>query len=174
MTNEIHPLQDKAHSVVTALYADLHLPPRAAIAAYSNRQYPTLEEIFDTLETYKDVDLVKAFSDSHAEIIFSAKAQIEELKKPIPTPLKMADIPFDASSFPDFVNAYDCIKRIPLQDIETALSDALSKVCKEHLLLEITSTNTVGRDVELSVKIKPKQLISEWNDDAKDASSPAN
>lgn len=175
MNSQIHPLQDKAHSLVTALYADLRLPSRAAIAAYSNGRYPTLEEILDTLNAYEDVDLVKKFVSLNAAFICSAKEKIEESKKPKPAPINVDDIPLGAFMSSEFsvVNAYDCIKKIPLKDIEIALSEALSKVCKEHLLVEITTTNGAGRSVELSAKIEPKHYLSQWEDEEKDPASPA-
>lgn len=171
MTIEIHPLQDKSLKLLTALYADRHLPATPAIVDASNYRYPAIKQILSTLEQYKDQDLVIAFVQENAALISNAKSQLTAQKDLSIEEQKTTDqnsIPKEFSS-PfgsgiEFVSAYDCLKALPFKEIEEALSRELSKLCKEHLFLKIESSQVDQRNVELKVRIKPKEYISTWND----------
>lgn len=168
MKQELHPLQIQAQSLISSLYADIRLPPRAAVVAYGNGRYPSLVEILDTFEAYKDTPSVKAYLIENGDLIASAKCAIEELKKP-----KKAKSEDDVESFedilkhkPDFVDPFKSFKSVSMHDIETAFSEALSKICKEHLIVNITAVNTPNSKLELAINVKAKSLISTWKDDA--------
>jgi len=69
------------------------LPIRAAKLAYSNGRYPTLEEIFDTLDAYKDEKIVIEFVNSNADMIALAK-KIMATPKVVPEEKPVSDNPF--------------------------------------------------------------------------------
>lgn len=139
MSIDIHQLQVQAEPIVTSLYADLNLPLRAAKFTYSNGRYPTLAEIFDTLDAYKDEELVIQFSNN-ADMIASAK---EVMATPIIAKEKEPDFdnPFGAldntSERVPFVSVLDVLKEHSFADIEKCIANALHELTGKKIAVTL-------------------------------------
>lgn len=170
MTNEVHPLQEQSVKLLTALYADRRLPATPAIVNVTNYRYPSIKQILSTLELYKGEELVVAFVQENDALISDAINQVaaHDLSKEEQNEAGQNRSPEDISSIFgskfEIVSAYDCLKAISFKEIEDALSRELSMLCKEHLLVEIESTQVDHKNAELKIRIKPKEYISTWND----------
>lgn len=123
------------------------------------------------MELFKGEELVVAFVRENEAFIADAKNRLETQKKLLAdseNTLNQNRFPEDPLSIfePRFelVDAYKCLKSVSFRDIEDVLSQELSKLCKEHLSLEIEFSQVDKRDAELRIRIKPKEYISTWND----------
>lgn len=171
MINEVHPLQGQSVKLLTALYADRRLPATQAIVNVTNYRYPTIKQILSTLELYKDEELVISFVQENETLISDAKNHLAAHDKLSKEEQNAADknkssedvFSIIGSKF-KIVSAYDCLKAASFKEIENTLSKELSKLCKEHLVVEIESSLVEQRNAELKIRIKPRDYISTWTD----------
>ena len=166
MEMTIHPLQKASVELLISLYQDLGLPTTGAMLSVINGYYPATNEILKTLHHYKDQPKVIEFVKNHEAVMLSAKESLEQKTAPgttIPSAASASET-FLGSDFDfKFVKAYQALKIAPIESIEKALSEALSKVCKEDLLVEIDSMQkseeSINFNAEIKLCVKPARLI---------------
>lgn len=160
----IHPLQSASSKLLLSLYQDFHLPVTPAMQSVLNGHYPTTKEIINTLSYYKDHPEVAEFVKNHEQEISSAK---ESLNQKVATgivgqPAENLDDDFFSSKL-EFINAFKSLKAVSIESLENAVSEALSKICNEELIVEIDSMqkseNGINFNAEMKLCIRPKQLI---------------
>lgn len=169
MTEEIHPLQESSVTLLKKLYEELHFPATRAMIDIANRCYPSIENILDTLEHYKDKEPVIQFLSKHEAIINNAKEKVRNKRKsPTKKDNKGSIDDYFSSIFGkpqnvEIVDACKCIKSVSLKEIEEAFSKEISNLCKEDLLIEIESLQSVNSssstNAELKIIIKPMNSI---------------
>ena len=160
----IHPLQKASVELLLSLYQDLGLPTTSAMLSVLNGYYPAVNEVLKTLLHYKDQPKVAEFVKNHDSEILSAKEYLEPKAAPeaASPPVENEFDSFLGSSFV-YINAYKSLKSVSIESIESAFSEALSKVCKEELLVEIDSVQNseegINFNAEMKLCIKPARLI---------------
>ena len=149
------------------LYLNKKLPPTKAMLSVFNGYYPSIEDILATLSCYDNDSLVISFIEKYSSVIGSAREAIAPPSaNTTSTEMPVADAPdFDSvfgSSF-EFIDAYKCMKKISINELEEGLSGELSRLCGEDLLLEISgiqkSADGYHTGVELKANVKPKSVF---------------
>lgn len=180
MNSEIHQLQKLSPKLLTALYADRRLPPTAAIVAIGNNYYPSIEQILDTLQRYRDVDIVITFVDENAATIEAAKEQIEETKLAaigqknasqngtLENEMDIQDVQALENNFKELMHRP--LKTVSIEQIESAISKALLELLGQEYEVDVKRLDLYPEfngfnadDALLDLRLKKKHLFNSVN-----------
>lgn len=167
MTITIHPLQESSYHLLRDLYLVQKHPLTKAMLSVFNRYYPSIEDILATLSCYNNDSLVISFIEKHSSMIESATMVIAQPNTTSAETPAASDSNFDSVFGSNFglIDAYGCMKKISMKEIEDGLSSELSRLCGEDLHLEISSIQKSADNyrtaVELKANVKPKGMFRE-------------
>jgi hypothetical protein len=157
MNTPIHKLQELSVPLLRKLYEQRDLAITNAMRTALNKYCPSIKDILETLDCYKDDPLVMLFVADHEAIIADAKNPPPEAPKKDDQIADENDI-FGFPSMGKRLYPYDCMKEVSLGKIEERLSVALSDVCGEELIVIIDSIKSEFSAphsyAELSIRIK--------------------
>jgi DNA-binding transcriptional MerR regulator len=160
----IKSLQENSVQLLIRLYTDKRLELTKAMLSIQNNYYPSIEEILQTLELYKEIDLVKEFTKSN-------KAEIENATKSILSKSESASLPEPEShseedsggNFMDFFadkDAFGKLKEVSLSSLEGVISEGISKITNSALEVSVTSLKankiSFGMSAKLHITVSSK------------------
>ena len=153
----INSLQENSVQLLTQLYTDKRLELTKAMLSIQNGYYPSIEEILQTLELYKEIDLVQEFTKSN-------KAEIENAAKSIRSKSESSSLPESESlneedSGKDFIDffsdkgAFGKLKEVSLSSLEGVISEGISKITNSELEVSVTSLKAKKISFGMSAKL---------------------
>ena len=161
----IHPLQKKSAKLLKDLYHERNLGLTRGMLTIENGHYPHVSDILWTLKHYEKEDMVSQFVSENYSLIENTKKEeqtrkIEEQKNRNKHGFdEFCDFSDDVDSGFKSVDGYSALKKVSIADIENSLSDELSKLCGDELLVEVDSLSGKPNNSNAEMKIVVKGKI---------------
>jgi hypothetical protein len=157
----INSLQQNSVQLLNQLYTDKGLVLTKAMLSIQNNYYPSIKEILQTLELYKDVDLVEEFINKNVDEIEKAKRSIRSKNESSQSPefesLKEKALEPDFMGFFAEKDAFKKIKGVSMLSLEDVISKAISKITDSELKVSINSMEAqkigIGMSTDLNITI---------------------